>query len=476
MLRITAIASCAGQFLTIGVILEALGVCSRATGTWIGAVLIVLFTVFSGLWGVAFTDTVQAVVLLLCFGVIFPIAVFRTAGGWEAVSAFNAGGRMHFLQGISPISMVGWAVYYSLSVGADPAFSQRILSARSEKDAFIGQLAAWAFTLVVTGFTSALPGLAIGKIFPDITAGSQFTPLFLVTYMPAVLRGLMLAALLGLMLTSGDTYLLLLVSTVTDDLIRPRCGELTEKRALGINRIVCCLSAVVICAMALYVNSIYQLFKTGGGAYGAGVFIPLLLGCFWKKANRRAINTGMAVGCLVSFCFDMFLKIPLNWGCGRLLHRRGAVRRDLPGRVGRTGPAEPGGLVVDAVGDGGDGQDGHAGAHQPPEAGDGADTGNNGGNDVAIDQHDGAGEGKEQPAGLAAHAPGAKAGGVADTGRPVKHDAAAVNDAQQHAHLGRVEIARVRAELVVAGKQPPGIQCGGHAKGHVQNDQHPANG
>lgn len=339
MLRITAIASRAGQFLTIGVILEALGVCSRATGTWIGAVLIVLFTVFSGLWGVAFTDTVQAVVLLLCFGVIFPIAVFRTAGGWEAVSAFNAGGRMHFLQGISPISMVGWAVYYSLSVGADPAFSQRILSARSEKDAFIGQLAAWAFTLVVTGFTSALPGLAIGKIFPDITAGSQFTPLFLVTYMPAVLRGLMLAALLGLMLTSGDTYLLLLVSTVTDDLIRPRCGELTEKRALGINRIVCCLSAVVICAMALYVDSIYQLFKTGGGAYGAGVFIPLLLGCFWKKADRRAINTGMAAGCLVSFCFDMFLKIPLSWDVdGCVIGAALCAVICLAGSVGRARP------------------------------------------------------------------------------------------------------------------------------------------
>ena len=69
---------------------------------------------------------------------------------------------------------------------------------------------------------------------------------------------------------------------------------------------------VVITAMALYVNSIYQLFKTGGGAYGAGVFLPLFLGCFWKRADAKAINVGMFSGFVIAFCFDMFLKIPLG--------------------------------------------------------------------------------------------------------------------------------------------------------------------
>lgn len=37
-----------------------------------------------------------------------------------------------------------------------------------------------------------------------------------------------------------------------------------------------------------------------------------ILGCFWKKANAKAIGAAMLVGTLVSFCFDMFLKIPLG--------------------------------------------------------------------------------------------------------------------------------------------------------------------
>ena len=85
-----------------------------------------------------------------------------------------------------------------------------------------------------------------------------------------------------------------------------------EKKLLFINRLICVLSAFVICGMALYVKSIYQLFKTGGGAYGAGIFFPLILGCYWKKADPKAITIGMGVGCISSFVFDMFLKIPLE--------------------------------------------------------------------------------------------------------------------------------------------------------------------
>ena len=309
---VTIVSSCAATFLSVGTILEALGVCSRTMGTWVGAAIIIAFTIFSGLWGVAITDTIQSVILAVCFGVVFPLAVFHVAGGWDTVVAANAPERLNLFSGIAPITMVGWAVTYSLSVGADPTYSQRIFSAKSTKDALLGQGVAWLVTLVVAGVLSALPALAIPQIFPQLTRGSEFTPLFLVTYMPAVVSGFFLAALLGLMLTSGDSYLLLMASTVTDDMVRPRRPQMSDRHALLLTRLVCVASAGIVCAMALYVDKIYQLFKTGGGAYGAGVFFPLLLGCYWKRASAKAINLGMVIGCVTSFGFDMFLKVPLQ--------------------------------------------------------------------------------------------------------------------------------------------------------------------
>lgn len=315
---IMVLSSCAAQFLSVGTILEAFGICSREIGTWIGAGIIVLFTVFGGLWGVAITDTIQSIIMLITFGIIFPLLVFKTAGGWNTVIEFNSPERLSMVQGIAPITMIGWAVYYSLCTGSDPSYAQRIFSAKTTKDAVVGHTVAWISTLLVAGFLSAVPGLAIKMIFPEITAGSHFTPLFIATYFPEVIRGLVLSALFGLMLTSGDSYLLLLASTFTDDIVRPRKPELSNKSVLFFTRAVCVISAGVICVMALYVDKIYQLFKTGGGAYGAGVFFPLIMGCFWKRARTKAVNLGIIAGCGVSFCFDMFLKIPLQWdidGC-----------------------------------------------------------------------------------------------------------------------------------------------------------------
>ena len=303
----------AAQFLAIGNILEAVGVCGRETGVWIGAFIIILFTVFSGLWGVAITDTFQSVFLLIAFGIFFPIVVFRVAGGWGAVMAGHTAEELSFFQGMAPVTMAGWVFYNVFSCGADPVFAQRIFAAKDTKTAVSSQLTACITTFFVTGIICALPALAIPVIFPDLEIGSQFTPKFLLTYMPPVVRGLMMSFLLSMMLTSGDSQLLALTSTITEDIIRPRFKEeQDERKVLWLSRLVCVMAAIVVCLTALYFDKIYQLLKTGGSAYGAGIFIPLLLGCFWKKAKAKAVNIGMLLGLGVSFGFDLFLKIPMG--------------------------------------------------------------------------------------------------------------------------------------------------------------------
>ncbi len=140
---IAMVSSCAAQFLTIGTILETFGLCDRTTGTWIGAGVVVVFTILSGLWGVTLTDSMQSVLLMIAFGVVFPVVVFKVAGGWDAVIEFNGPERLSMFSGIAPVTMFGWAVYYTLSTGAEPTYAQRIFSAKSTKDAVIGQSVAW---------------------------------------------------------------------------------------------------------------------------------------------------------------------------------------------------------------------------------------------------------------------------------------------------------------------------------------------
>ena len=304
---IMALSSCAANFIAIGVMTQALGICDSTTGTIVGAVIIVLFTIFSGLWGVAITDTIQSVILVIGIGIIIPVVSFSSAGGFTFVMDNTPAIRLDPLLGMAPLTMFGWFLANTLACGAHPAYAQRIFAAKDTKTAQMGTLISNGVCVCVM-VVAALPAFTIPFLFPDMQLGSQFAPTFIADYFPPLMRGLLMAALLGLLLTTGDTFLLLLASTITQDVIPLFKKTIEDRTMLAINRGIVAVGAVVIVLMGLYWNSIYELFKIGASAYGAGMFLPLFLGCFWKKAQTPAINAAMLTGCLVSFIWDYLFK------------------------------------------------------------------------------------------------------------------------------------------------------------------------
>ena len=308
---IMATSSTAAQFLACGVMMEALGVCDSKTGTIIGAVIIVLFTVFSGLTGVAVTDTIQSVLLVIGVGIVIPIVAFAKAGGVVEVFQQTDPIRLDPFAGIAPVVMFGWFLSKMLSCGAHPAYAQRIFAAKNIKTAVTGTIISDIICTIVF-IVAALPAFVIPILFPDMTSGDMLVPTLIAIYFPPVLKGIMISALLGLLLTSGDTWLLVISSTLTDDIIPSIRPDIDSKRMLKYSRLIIIVSAALVIFLAWYWKSVYQLLKIGGSAYGAGVFFPLVLGCFWKKAKAKAINVAMFTGTTVSILWDYILKKPTN--------------------------------------------------------------------------------------------------------------------------------------------------------------------
>ena len=302
------VSSTAAQFKAVGSMTAALGLCDATTGILIGAVIIVLFTVFSGLYGVALTDTIQSVMIVVTVGAIIPVTATVLAGGPAA--AFNAiepGALSLSGGGMTAGVMLGYILSNMFSCGCHPAYAQRSLAAKDNKVAVKGQLIACVLCLIIT-FVAAWPAFFGRTLFPNMTDGSQFIPAFIATYFPPILKGLALAILLGLLLTSGDTFLLLLSSTATEDIIRPAKPDIDEKKLLKIGRGVVVFGAIVIVCLALYIPTITDLFKIGGSAFGCCCFFPCLFGCFWKKVNKQAVTLSMLVCCPLSIIWDLFLK------------------------------------------------------------------------------------------------------------------------------------------------------------------------
>ena len=122
------------QFVAVGFILHTLTGMDTALGMMLGAAVVIVYTVVGGLWAVALTDFIQALILIVGLAVL-GVVVLDHAGGWPAVAAALPDGHLSLLP---EAGFNNWAWYLQawvvIGLGGIPAqdMIQRAVSARTE--------------------------------------------------------------------------------------------------------------------------------------------------------------------------------------------------------------------------------------------------------------------------------------------------------------------------------------------------------
>jgi SSS family solute:Na+ symporter len=303
------LSSTAAQMAAAGTIMEVLGLTDKTMGIISGGVIILLLTVFGGLYSVAVTDTIQAVLLTIGCGIIIPIVAFSAAGGPTAVfdKIREVKPEMLGFTSISPIMIVGYIMTYALSAGSHAAYAQRIMASVDEKTAFWGSIIS-----NILAFVISLPIISVGFaahiLFPDMTNGEMSVPMVISTYFPPIVKGVMISSLIALVITTADSFLVLLGANASNDIFKLLKPHTASKKLLFVSRSATVIGGVLAILLALSGGSVFQIIRTGAASYGAGMFIPLLCACCWKKATTLAVNTGMLIGCFSSIVWNLTLR------------------------------------------------------------------------------------------------------------------------------------------------------------------------
>ena len=300
----------AAQMAAAGTIMDVLGLTTRDMGIIVGGIFILVLTITGGLYSVAVTDTIQAVLLTIGCGIIVPITAYAAAGGpaevFSTVRAVNP--ELLTLKGaITPIGFIGYCFVYTLSAGSHAAYSQRILASVDEKTAFWGSI--WSDILAfLISLTILIVGFTTYKLFPGLENGEMTVPLIIAQYFPPVIKGLVMSALIALVVSTADSFLLLLGTTVANDIYKILKPDTSPKQLLFLSRLATVVGAGIAILFALYGGSMFDIIRMGSAAYGAGMFVPLVCACFWKKATTFAVNAGMLVGCFSTLIWNWSLK------------------------------------------------------------------------------------------------------------------------------------------------------------------------
>lgn len=306
---VSMVASTAAQIAGCGTVMAALGLVSKPTGMLIGFVVIMLITIFGGLYSVAITDTLQAVLLTLGIGIILPIVAFNAAGGvgevFSTVEAVNP--SILDLGTISALEIIGYICVYTFNAGSHAGYAQRIMASVDEKTAVKGSIISNIVTLVMA-FSIVSVAFCAYKLIPNLENPEMIVPILIGQLFPPIIKGALLASLIALVISTADSFLLLLGTTCANDIYKSFKPNINGDQLLKLSRIFTIVGGFIALALALSGGSVFTLMRSGGAAYGAGMFIPLLCACFVKSVKAKAVNIGMLLGCFTTLIWNATLK------------------------------------------------------------------------------------------------------------------------------------------------------------------------
>ncbi len=295
------------------------------------ALLNVGFAVISGLWGVLVADFIQ-------FGIMmsgsFAAAYFALqrpevgglAGLFERIPAQtyaflpdSSNPTVFLTIFILPLTVQWWSVWYP---GAEPGggsyIAQRMLAAKSEKDALVGTLffnvahyglRTWPWIIVALSSILVFPQLSdISRAFPNVPAnliGHDIAYPAMLTFLPVGWLGLMIAGLLAAYVSTIVTHLNWGTSYLVHDLYRRfirRDG--TEKHYVFVGRLVTAGLMLVAALATKYINTASTGF-TLLLSIGAGTGLLYLLRWYWWRVNASAEVAAMAASFVTAIAFEV---------------------------------------------------------------------------------------------------------------------------------------------------------------------------
>jgi len=277
----------------------------------IGAAMIV-YTVRGGVAAVIWTDVVQMFVYVTGALVVFFALIWQIAGGWDAVATAGAeAGKFRVLDlrldftGVYTLwaGLFGGIALTLATHGTDQFLVQRLLSARSSRDASTG--------LVLSGFIVfaqftlfLLIGVMLFVFYQQTPLPrplgriDEVLPLFVVTRVPHGVAGFIIAAIVAAALSPSINALA--ATTVNDfylPYVRPQADQATLMRVSrmatigwGVAQIAVALGAQLVTRSVLD-SGLTVLSFAAGPVLGA-----FLTGVLTARVGSRAMLGGMIAG------------------------------------------------------------------------------------------------------------------------------------------------------------------------------------
>lgn len=298
----------AAQITALGLVFNLLtqGQISTSAGMVLGTAIVLVYTLYGGMWSVAMTDFIQMIVIALGLIAIAWFASDLAGGAGKVMALAQEKGSLKLFPtgGIGDwIPFIAAAVTMMLgSIPQQDVFA-RVMSSKNAKTAVrgpvIGGILYFLFALVPMFVV-----MAAVLIMPETTNAllkddpQKVLPTLVMEKMPLLLQIAFFGALLSAIMSTASATLLAPSTTFVENILRNIKPSMSDAATLKAMRwsVLVFTALVLTYALSMQGTSIYDLVS---GAYQitlVGAFVPLVFGLYWKRATTQGAVLSIVLG------------------------------------------------------------------------------------------------------------------------------------------------------------------------------------
>lgn len=312
MMAIGTLALFSGQLLGIAWILNVVAGVEKLYGIIIAAVVVTLYFSAGGIKSAAIVNIIELIVILLGFCVATPFAL-QYVGGWEglhtAVAAHMdtaATARYFSWDGMGSTAILGYFLMLTPAFCISPGLIGKVYAARDEKAVRRGTL--WnGIVQLLFAFLPTIIGMCAFAAFPELGNQELALPKAMKEMMPFGISALALAAIFAAEVSTCDTVLYMLATSLSKDLyqtfFRP---DLDDARLLKVSQKLTVVCGVVGVFIAYYMANIITALAIFYSLMTVSLAAPFLFGLFQEKASTKGAFCSAIIGVAVVLGLKIF--------------------------------------------------------------------------------------------------------------------------------------------------------------------------
>jgi Na+/proline symporter len=299
----------AAQLTALGLVFNVLsdGSITTTQGMLIGTGIVLLYTLFGGMWSVALTDFMQMIIIVA--GLVYLTwLIGDMAGGADVVISHAAAeGKFSFMHSFEPkdiVAFIGAAVTMMFGSIPQQDVYARVMSAKTENIAarasMTGAVFYLSFCMLPIFLTYAASLIDPAMVQKWLAEDSQMIlPHLIMERTPLFAQIMFFGALLSAIMSTASGTLLAPSVTFTENVLKRFIPDMTDRQFLLAMRVSVVAMTVATSVFALYSDaSIYEMVGNAYKVTLVAAVVPLFAGLFWKRATTQGALLAIACGLL----------------------------------------------------------------------------------------------------------------------------------------------------------------------------------